>query len=886
MFKNDQDIRPDKILEERLLLLVFMLTATIVSIGFLFAYPAYLRPVILAVFIFIILSIYIAITILQSGETAILYGGLANEILKNRKICYTIVNADGKTVLQNELAKNFLQGLPVLDFLEMHLVNDENNRQKLKQLRTSAEHLKEDRLEVTLKFDTSTIFSGQEWYRVSLRPISLNADGGEEMDRASGFDLKYNIYLLWSLENITSEKTMDAIFQEERRAFYNFLNFMPIGLYVLNAKGKVEYVNKTLSRMLNTSKENILGKGITDFLPQSAEGEQRLNNACSQYTAYVRSTDGGISEYLVKVDRFKQGSEVQTRGAVIGGIPTDASLKQAYEEAVSETNSIFNLSPFGMMLLDTELVIKRINQRFMDILGIPSSSQPLDNYLSNYLDEDSIGKIKKQLATFVSETDKLQPAYFDLNLKEKNKNRILRLYICPLFSSPVQIRENIRGIILFCLDTTEQKNLETQFAQAQKMQAMGQLAGGIAHDFNNLLTAMIGFCDLLLQKHSIGDSSFADIIQIKQNANCAAELVRQLLQFSRKQPLQPELSDITDILVNYTPLLKRTVGEQIELKFRHGENLDCIKVDKVQFLQVVLNLCVNAKDAMNKKGALTISTQKETLLEPYRFGAETIESGSFIRMDVTDSGCGIPLENMSRIFEPFFSTKQNVVGSGTGLGLAMVYGIVRQTEGFIKVESIVGKGTTFSIHLPRFDTAVDDEEEKRGDEQDTVKAKDGSPVLTVQEKITSPVAVSQKLIFGLNVSAIDRSVRENPDAASTRILFVEDEDSVRAFGVRALKKKGFDVVACNSAENALEQLEHDKNFCLLITDMVMPGINGAELAARVREQIPAVKIILASGYSEEIARRELAGSQDFDFLAKPFSLGDLTKKVFDVLSRN
>lgn len=187
---------------------------------------------------------------------------------------------------------------------------------------------------------------------------------------------------------------MDAIFQEERRAFYNFLNFMPIGLYVLNAKGKVEYVNKTLSRMLNTSKENILGKGITDFLPQSAEGEQRLNNACSQYTAYVRSTDGGISEYLVKVDRFKQGSEVQTRGAVIGSIPTDASLKQAYEEAVSETNSIFNLSPFGMMLLDTELVIKRINQRFMDILGIPSSSQPLDNYLSNYLDEDSIGKIK------------------------------------------------------------------------------------------------------------------------------------------------------------------------------------------------------------------------------------------------------------------------------------------------------------------------------------------------------------------------------------------------------------------------------------------------------------------------------------------------------------
>lgn len=395
MFKNDQDIRPDKILEERLLLLVFMLTATIVSIGFLFAYPAYLRPVILAVFIFIILSIYIAITILQSGETAILYGGLANEILKNRKICYTIVNADGKTVLQNELAKNFLQGLPVLDFLEMHLVNDENNRQKLKQLRTSAEHLKEDRLEVTLKFDTSTVFSGQEWYRVSLRPISLNADGGEEWTVLRDSTSNTTFISCGASKTSLRKKPWTPFFRKNGALFYNFLNFMPIGLYVLNAKGKVEYVNKTLSRMLNTSKENILGKGITDFLPQSAEGEQRLNNACSQYTAYVRSTDGGISEYLVKVDRFKQGSEVQTRGAVIGGIPTDASLKQAYEEAVSETNSIFNLSPFGMMLLDTELVIKRINQRFMDILGIPSSSQPLDNYLSNYLDEDSIGKIKK-----------------------------------------------------------------------------------------------------------------------------------------------------------------------------------------------------------------------------------------------------------------------------------------------------------------------------------------------------------------------------------------------------------------------------------------------------------------------------------------------------------
>jgi two-component system cell cycle sensor histidine kinase/response regulator CckA len=187
------------------------------------------------------------------------------------------------------------------------------------------------------------------------------------------------------------------------------------------------------------------------------------------------------------------------------------------------------------MLLDKDLTIKRVNQQFTDILGVPSPSQLQNNYLTNYLDEESIQKIKKQIDTYTSSSGKLQVAYFDLNFQKKKENKILRIYICPSFSSTLQIKENITGIILFCLDTTEQKNLETQFAQAQKMQAMGQLAGGIAHDFNNLLTAMIGFCDLLLQRHGPKDSSHADIIQIKQNANCAAELVRQLLQFSRRR---------------------------------------------------------------------------------------------------------------------------------------------------------------------------------------------------------------------------------------------------------------------------------------------------------------------------------------------------------------
>ena len=445
--------------------------------------------------------------------------------------------------------------------------------------------------------------------------------------------------------------------------------------------------------------------------------------------------------------------------------------------------------------------------------------------------------------------------------------------------------EHIDGLVVYVIDATQQKSLEMQFAQAQKMQAMGQMAGGVAHDFNNLLTAMIGFCDLLLQRHGVGDPSFTDLIQIKQNANRAAGLVRQLLAFSRKQPLKPKLIDVTENFVELSHMLKRILGEQIVLHFYHGNDLGFIRVDPVQFSQVIINLAVNAKDAMNGNGTLSITTRVETLTTPYQFGADTIKPGEFVVIDVTDTGCGIPKENLNRIFEPFFSTKQNVVGSGTGLGLATVYGIVRQTEGFIKVSSIVGQGTTFSIHLPRFETNTDEEEQNQIEAKERITAKDGTPILTVQEKRTSPVNINQKIIFGLNVSAIDRNNEPNHEAKDIKILFVEDEDSVRTFAVRALKKKGYEVIGCNSAENALEQLEQETDFDLLVTDMVMPGMSGAELAGIVKSKIPNIKIILASGYSEEIARRELAGSQEFEFMAKPFSLGDLTKKVFDVLNQ-
>ena len=327
------------------------------------------------------------------------------------------------------------------------------------------------------------------------------------------------------------------------------------------------------------------------------------------------------------------------------------------------------------------------------------------------------------------------------------------------------------------------------------------------------------------------------------------------------------------------------MGEKGKLICKHGTDLGFIKVDPNQFSQVIINLAVNAKDAMNGTGTLTISTGVFHLAEKYVFGDDAIAPGDFVVINVEDTGCGIPKENLSRIFDPFFTTKENTGTSGTGLGLAMVYGIVRQTEGFIKVNSVLGEGTTFSIFLPRFENGPEDETPPVL--TNIVNSRTGAPILEVQKTISAPADVNQKIIMGLNIfNTIDRNytaVAKGDHPA--KILFVEDEDAVRTFAVRALKKKGYTVVESDSAENALEILEKEKDFDLLLTDMVLPGISGAQLTNRVKEKHPEIAVILASGYSEDIARQEVDNTNEFDFIAKPYSLGNLTEKVFDVLNR-
>ena len=412
-------------------------------------------------------------------------------------------------------------------------------------------------------------------------------------------------------------------------------------------------------------------------------------------------------------------------------------------------------------------------------------------------------------------------------------------------SPPTDVRDNAHsaGLMLFLIDVTEQKNLEAQFSQSQKMQAVGQLAGGVAHDFNNLLTAIIGFCDLLLLRSRPGDPAFADIMQIKQNANRAANLVRQLLAFSRQQTLQPRVIDITDVLVELSHLLRRLIGENIELEFGHGRDLGLVKVDQGQLEQVVINLAVNARDAMPNGGRLTIRTANVRPAQALRRAHEVMPAGDYVLIEVRDTGIGIAPDNLARIFEPFFSTKE--VGSGTGLGLSTVYGIVKQTGGFVFVDSNPGKGTAFEIYLPRHQAS--------------------------------------------EVVAADRTEAAEPpvpkDLTGTgTVILVEDDDAVRTFGGRALRNKGYRVVEAKSGETALDLVrDASGKINLLITDVVMPQMDGPELIREVRRIDPDIKVIFISGYTEDAFRQRLGSDSDIHFLAKPFSLKQLAIKVKEVI---
>jgi two-component system cell cycle sensor histidine kinase/response regulator CckA len=416
--------------------------------------------------------------------------------------------------------------------------------------------------------------------------------------------------------------------------------------------------------------------------------------------------------------------------------------------------------------------------------------------------------------------------------------RFARFYV-----TPVEGEEDGEAAIVHAIETTEQRALEAQFSQAQKMQAVGQLAGGVAHDFNNVLTAIIGYSDLLLANHRPTDPSFQDLMQIKQNANRAAGLVRQLLAFSRQQTLRPQVLDLNEVLSDLSiGLLKRIIGETVSLEVKHGRDLWPVKVDLNQFEQVIVNLAVNARDAMPNGGKLAIRTLNVPSEDAKNFRHVGFAPADYVLIEVEDTGSGIPPDVLGKIFEPFFTTKE--LGKGTGLGLSTVYGIVKQSGGYIYPESAVGKGTTFQLFLPRHVAGADD-----------------APVRPAETE----------------AAAADLTGRGT-------VLLVEDEAAVRAFASRALSSRGYTVLEAGTGVEALEMMDlHGGKIDLVVSDVVMPEMDGPTLLGELRKRRSDVAVIFVSGYAEEAFRKNLPAGEKFTFLPKPFTLKQLVAAVKETI---
>jgi two-component system, cell cycle sensor histidine kinase and response regulator CckA len=395
------------------------------------------------------------------------------------------------------------------------------------------------------------------------------------------------------------------------------------------------------------------------------------------------------------------------------------------------------------------------------------------------------------------------------------------------------------AVLIGLKDNSEETKLKRQVAQATKMQAVGQLAGGVAHDFNNILTAIIGYCDLMLLRHPPGDSDYDDIQQIRQNSNRAASLTRQLLAFSRQQTLRPQVLQLPDVVAEVSHLLKRLLGEMVKLDVQHSRAIGAVRADPGQLEQVIVNLGVNARDAMPQGGTLTIETKAVNKADVRAMGSEILPIGDYALLSVSDSGTGITKENLSKIFEPFFTTKE--VGKGTGLGLSTVYGIVKQSGGFIFAESELGQGTRFDIYLP-------------------VHAGGVEPPKTLATLDAPP-----KEVWGTG-----------------QVLIVEDEPMVRAVAERALVRQGYTVETACDGEEALELIAQGKIYDLVVSDVVMPNMDGPTMARSLRAQKPDMRILFMSGYAEEQLRKSI-NLDKVAFLPKPFSVQQIAEAVRDAI---
>ena len=689
--------------------------------------------------------------------------------------------------------------------------------------------------------------SEAHWYRLKARILK------EDEGRPEQFSV-------WQLTDITSERDDQERFFRELQNAIDYLDHAPAGFFSAGRKGEIFYVNATLA--------DWLGIDLTKFVPrslsiadlvagegmaliqsvQAAPGLQRTETLDLD----LRRTNGQSLpvRLLHSVTSMRDGAPGESRTIVLARQP---GVEGDQSASAMRFTRFFNNTPMAIASVDGDGKILRINAPFLRLFSGVVSRDDVEAgaQLETIVHEGARQQLMEALAAAKDRQGDIAP----IDCRHPgDESRYVRFYVNAVIDESDEAPEEVA--IVYAVETTEQKALETQMAQTQKMNAVGTLAGGIAHDFNNVLTAILLSSDHLLLQARPSDASFADLMEIKRNANRAAVLVRQLLAFSRKQTMRPAVLNLTDVVGDLRMLVDRLIsGTNVKLEVDYGRDLWPVRTDLSQFEQVLINLCVNARDAMPEGGTILLKTRNVPADQTSNYPQADLPSEDFVMVEVSDTGTGIPPEIMDKIFEPFFTTKE--VGKGTGLGLSMVYGIVKQSGGYIYPESDVGRGTSFRIFLPRHvPESVAAVQPVVGD----------APVVTTE----APAAPASEQVDLTGNSAV--------------VLLVEDEEAVRRGGKRMLETRGYTVHEAGSGIEALEIMEElGGQVDIVVSDVVMPEMDGPTLLGELRKKHPDLKFIFVSGYAEDAFARNLPAVAKFGFLPKPFSLKQLAVAVREML---
>jgi len=638
--------------------------------------------------------------------------------------------------------------------------------------------------------------------------------------------------------DITSRKRAEQDLRESEQRFRDLFEYSPDAILVEAADGKVLDVNEAACRLHGLRRENLIGMNGLDLVPENHRREitrdfhKLLSGDITRVECESVSADGRVTPVEV------HGRTIHYRGgnAVLLHV-RDTSERIHAEGALRRSEMLFRSvwenSVDGMRLTDRDGYIVAVNGAFCELVDMTRDELEGEPFTVVYGDNEHCESI------LVEYQESFQARAFRRKIERQLKLRSGNQILLEHTTSFVELPGQPPMLLGLFRDLTAQKRLEEQLRQSQKMDAIGQLAGGIAHDFNNMLTVIHGHASLLLSGGDLMGEASASVGQIVQAAERAAGLTRQLLAFSRRQMMQPRRVDLNEVVSGMASMLSRMLGEDVALELCYWPVPAMLRADAGMLEQVLLNLAVNARDAMPRGGQLHIRTAVADIERPCLPHHPDNHPGRFVCLTATDTGCGIPPEIVDRIFEPFFTTKE--AGKGTGLGLATVYGIVKQHNGWIEVESKLGQGTTFRVHFP----AVGDEGEE---------LEDGLAEMAVR-------------------------------GGSETILVVEDEQLVSELVCNLLRGYGYRILEASCGAQALEVWrEHKDKIALVVTDVVMPGpINGRELAEMLWADRAGLRVILTSGYSADVAGREWVVGHGLNYLQKPYHPRSLALAVRDCL---